>query len=227
MSLIRLVVFDVDGTLVRVKSSWGYLHRYFGVEREAQKYMRMFEEGEISYIDWMRLDTELWIKARGGRVHRSEIIDALSKVEIDPDAPRLFRELRRRRVFIALVSSGIDLLVRRIATELGADAWVANRLLFDREGFLVPGGSPLVGVDKAPAVKRIAAELGVPLDATAYVGDSHWDASAMRAVAYPIAVGDDPRLNGVAKIRVERLGQVLEVLKPVLPKPIDGKPWLG
>ena len=154
----------------------------------------------------------LWIKAVGGKLHRNTITSLLARVELNPEAKPLVRALRRRGIRIALVSSGIDLLVRRIATELGVDAWTANKLEFDREGYLKPGGVPLVGVDKSKAVYRIASELGASLDASAYVGDSFWDVSAMRLVGLPIAYGDDPSLDEVAKVRVKRLSDVLEVV---------------
>ncbi|MCE4610721.1 MAG: HAD-IB family phosphatase [Desulfurococcales archaeon] len=209
---LQLVFFDVDGVLVNVKSSWEYLHRSFGVLEEARKVKRLFEEGAIDYVEWMRRDTMLWIKAAGGKVHRSVIIDLLSRIEVNPEARPLFRALRKRGIRIALVSSGIDLLVRRVAVELGVDAWAANKLEFDREGFLKPGGVPLVGVDKSRVVYRIANELGASLRASAYVGDSRWDASAMKVVGLPIAYGDDPSLDGVAKARVKRLSDILEVI---------------
>ncbi len=213
MPAIRLVVFDVDGVLVPIKSSWGYIHRRLGVEREAREVMRLFEEGRIDYLEWMRLDTMLWVRASGGRLHRDELRRLLDEVPVRHEAYEAVRRLRRMRLRVALVSSGIDLLVRRVAYELGADAWASNRLLFDKNGYLVPGGSPLVGVDKAPVVARIAGELGVGLEEVAYVGDSRWDASAMKAVALPIAFNDGGELDGVAKVRVSSLLDVPEVVR--------------
>ncbi len=213
---VKLVIFDVDGVLVDVKSSWGFLHEWFGVAEEARRIREMFEKGEIDYVKWMKLDTALWVRARGGRLHRSEILDALSNVRVLPEAVEVARWIKRRGLYLALVSSGIDLLVRRVAAELGADAWAANKLSFDKEGYLVPGGVPLVGVDKAPVVKRISWELGVDPREAVFVGDSRWDASAMRVVGYGIAVGDDPELAKVARFRVRSVGEVKEVIEVIL-----------
>ncbi len=213
---VKLVIFDVDGVLVDVKSSWGFLHEWFGVAEEARRIREMFERGEIDYVKWMELDTALWVRARGGRLHRSEILEALSNVRVLPEAVEVARWIKRRGLYLALVSSGIDLLVRRVAAELGADAWAANKLSFDKEGYLVPGGVPLVGVDKAPVVKRISWELGVDPREAVFVGDSRWDASAMKVVGYGIAVGDDPELAKVARFRVRSVGEVKEVIEAIL-----------
>jgi len=213
---IKLVIFDVDGVLVNVKSSWGFLHEWFGVAEEAARVRRLFEEGAIDYVKWMELDTSLWIRARGGRLHRRELVEALSHVKLVPGALDVARWARRRGLRLALVSSGVDLLVRRVASELGVDAWVANKLVFDKEGYLVPGGVPLVGVDKAPAVRRISWELGVNPREAVFVGDSAWDASAMKAVGYGVAVGDDPVLAGVARFRVKSVGELRGVLESIM-----------
>ncbi len=205
---IAIVLFDMDGVLARIKSSWAYLHKYFGVDREAEEIKRLYEEGRIDYIEWMRLDTSLWAKARGGCVPRSELEEALSRVPIDPYLPRLGYELHRRGLLIGIVSSGIDLLARRVARRLGADVWVANRLSFDKRGCLVPGGVPLVGTDKVPVTRRILGELGIPPERAMFVGDSVFDRSVMRLVGYPVAYGDCPKLDGVAKCRVYRLDEI-------------------
>jgi len=210
------VLFDMDGVLVPVKSSWAYLHRYFGVEKEAERVKRLFEEGKIDYVKWMELDTSLWIKARGGCIHYREIADALSRVPIDPEAPKVARELHRRGIVIGIVSGGIDILARRVAHAVGADVWVANRLLFDKRGCLRPGGVPLVGGEKSGVVRRVLGELGVPPGNAMFVGDSKWDAGAMRVVGYPVAYGGScPELDRVARYRVRSLGEVVELVDKI------------
>ncbi|MCE4613737.1 MAG: HAD-IB family phosphatase [Desulfurococcales archaeon] len=182
---VRLVVFDMDGVLVDVHSSWEYLHKKFGVEERARAYKRLFEEGRISYEDWMRLDVSLWIEARG-RVHKSELEALLAPIRPRSDAVETVRSLRGLGVYMSIVSGGIDLLARRIARELGIGEWRANILSFDEEGYLQPGGDPLVGVDKSRAVKEVAEKFGVALEETMFVGDSKWDLPALRIVGHPV-----------------------------------------
>ncbi len=195
MRRIKIVFFDVDGVLTPVKSSWGYIHRYFGVEEEAVKAVKLFEEGRISYEEWMRFDTSLWIRAAGGRLHRSVLARIVAGIPLREGAREIAARLHRRGVIVALVSAGVDLLVQRVAREVGADVYVSPRLRWDKRGYLLPGGHPLVTPagrhGKAWAVRRIAGEYGVPLSRAVYVGDSKWDAEAMKAVAYPIAFGDE------------------------------------
>ncbi len=216
MACIRLVVFDMDGVLVPIKSSWGYIHKHFGVEEEAQRYLRMFSEGKIDYLEWMRLDTELWVKAAGGRLHRSRLQEILERVPLVEGVEEVMLRLRRMGKRIALLTGGVDLLARRVARIIGADAWAANVLSFDKHGYLIPGGAPIVGVDKVRALKRIIYELGSIPEATAYVGDSMWDAPAMRLVGYPILVGEgDEVVRRVARYRIRRLVELPGLIEEV------------
>jgi phosphoserine phosphatase len=217
---IKIVFFDVDGVLTLEKSSWGYLHRVFGVEEEARRAAKLFEEGRIGYEEWMRLDTSLWIKAAGGRLHRRVLQEALAKIPIRPGAPELVSWLHRRGVIVALVSSGVDLLVQRVAREVGADVYASPRLRWDKRGYLLPGGHPLVTPTgprgKAWAIRRIAGEYGVSLEESVFVGDSKWDAEAMRAVRYPIAFGEECReLDKVALCRVASMEELRRRLEEI------------
>jgi len=42
MKKLRLVVFDVDGTLIKVESSWQHLHEQLGTWDRGRKYAEQF-----------------------------------------------------------------------------------------------------------------------------------------------------------------------------------------
>ncbi len=217
MKYIKIVFFDVDGVLTEEKSSWGYVHRFFGVEEEAAEAIRLFMEGKISYEEWMRFDTSLWVRAAGGRLHRAQLSRILAGIPIRRGARELVSWLHRRGVIVALVSAGVDLLVQRVAREVGADVYVSPRLRWDKRGYLIPGGHPLITPTgprgKAWAMRRIAGEYGVSLGEAVFVGDSRWDMDAMRAVRYPIAFGRDCKeLDAVAICRVASMEELRERL---------------
>ncbi|MEB3816428.1 MAG: HAD-IB family phosphatase [Desulfurococcales archaeon] len=218
MRRIKIVFFDVDGVLTTVRSSWEYVHRRLGVLEEAKRGVRLFEEGLIDYEGWMRYDTSLWIKAAGGRLHRSLLYSILSEIPIRSGARELVSWLHKHGVIVALVSAGVDLLVQRVAAEIGADVYVSPRLRWDKRGYLIAGGHPLITPTgkrgKAWALKRIAGEYGVSLNEAVYVGDSRWDKEAMSVVAYPIAFGDEcPELDEVALCRVRSMPELREAIE--------------
>ncbi|MEM0341057.1 MAG: HAD-IB family phosphatase [Acidilobaceae archaeon] len=216
-SKLKLVIFDVDGVLTSVRNSWGFVHEVLGVSNKAKENFKLFLENKISYAKWMELDTRLWIEARGGRLHKSELLEVFSHIEIDSAARPVFDWLKKKNLKTALVSGGVDLWVERVAQVVEADYWLANKLSFDKEGYLVPGGIPIVGVWKDDAVKRIASHLNVSLSETMFIGDSIWDAPAMRIVGYPVGYGLKAReeLKGIARYFINSLSELPNLIEAI------------
>ncbi|MEB3789795.1 MAG: HAD-IB family phosphatase [Desulfurococcales archaeon] len=211
---IKMVLFDMDGVLVPIKSSWEYIHKLLGVDEDARKLIDQFEKGEINYIQWMELDTGLWVRATNGELTIWKLREMFEHVQVRETAVKIAKWLRRKGIVIGIVSAGIDLLAKRVAEEIGADIWLANQLSYDKRGRLIPGGKPLVGVRKDRVVKRIAGEYGVPLSNVMFVGDSVWDKEAMSIVGYPVIYGDcqHPELENVAKYRISCLDELPDLI---------------
>ncbi len=184
---IRAVVLDVDGVVVPIKSSWQHVHEALGTYEVTRLHEKLYTSGRIGYWEWMYLDTLSWLEARPG-ITRWELERILS-VEIPREIIDWVRRLRRCGLRVALLSGGIDLLVARIASILGVDAWESPRLEFDPWGRLVPGGYPsVVAGRKSETLRRLLARLGVDLSETVYIGDSRWDVDAMKECCMSIAV---------------------------------------
>jgi len=196
---IRLVVFDVDGVLVPIKSSWRYVHEALGTLDAASVNYELFRRGVIGYWEWMYLDTLAWIEARPG-LTRWDLEGLFERVGLVPGAKNAVERLRREGIVPVIVSGGVDVLVSRVARELGVKHWVSPMLAFDPWGRLVPGGEPRLEADrKDRAVLSIARRLGFSLREVAFVGDSVWDLRGMREACLAIAVNSsDSRVLGEA-----------------------------
>jgi len=215
---VKVIVFDMDGVLVTCRSSWRKLHLHFGSEaiiNEANDASR-FRNGEISYLEWMRRDTEAIIKANGGKVTREEIEEALKDIEIDKDAPKVVSYAKMKGIKTVIVSGGIDILANRLKRTLGIDYVYANKLIFNSLGELLPGGIEVVNpLKKSDILRELSSELDIPLSKFMYIGDSEWDKDALEFVGYPVFYKRDsdspPQIKGL--IVIERLGEVIEVLQ--------------
>ncbi|MCE4623328.1 MAG: HAD-IB family phosphatase [Caldisphaeraceae archaeon] len=212
---IRLVAFDVDGVLTEEESSWGYMHEHFKTEGDAVGNYERFKKGEIDYLGWMESDTRLWIEKSGGKLRRDEIARILSKIRLRDGAQEVSICLHKKRKIVVLISGGIDILVSMVAEKVGADYWFSNSLRFDKNGYLKPGGIPIVGCDKQKVLKRLLAYLDIKPYEVMYVGDSEWDYSAMEIVGYPVVFGNDPLLKRIAKYRIENLLDVCNILEMI------------
>jgi phosphoserine phosphatase len=178
---LRLIVFDLDGVLVDIESSWQLVHRAFGTDNEEnfQRYL----SGAIDYQEFMRSDIRLW-----GRPHITQIQSILDKAPIMATAPSVMIELKRRGYKTAIISSGISLLADRIKTTLGVDHSYANQLLVNEDGWLTGEGEENVGlVNKDVVLKKLKEEEGADSRQCIVLGDSQFDIPLFREAGLTIA----------------------------------------
>jgi len=167
---IRLVVFDLDGTLTPVNSLWEYLHEEFGTWDQGKIAAQKYKRGEISYKEWAETDAKCWAGAPVSR-----IMKVLEPIPYRQGVRDVFRSLKERKVKTAIISAGLSLLADKAATELGADFTLSNELQTN-DGHLT--GKIMVKVavnEKKQIVEQIATKLGIALDEVALIGDQAFD----------------------------------------------------
>ena len=167
---LQLIVFDMDGTLTQVESTWRYLHESLGTWRIGRRSAEDFCSGFISYTEWARNDAKAW---QGTSLNKVQQLFA--SVPYTLGAKEAISELVGHRIQVALVSAGISFLADRTATQLGIQFAIANELIH-RDGRLT--GEVKVNVsltDKADIVRRIAEDNEIRLEACAAIGDASYD----------------------------------------------------
>ena len=167
---LRMVVFDLDGTLTPVDSLWRYLHDAFGTWGQAKDAAQKYRRGEISYKAWAETDAHYWAGAP-----LAQMKDILEEIPYGEGVREVFNELRKREVKTVILSAGLSILAEKAAKELGADLSIANELRTEK-GRLT--GEVIVKVavnSKQEIIERLASQLNVPLQDVALVGDRGFD----------------------------------------------------
>lgn len=202
--MVRLIAFDLEGTLVKSVSSWVELHKRFGTWEKGKEYAEMFFSGEIDYVEWAELDASLW---RGHT--REEILEWANSVEYMEGAKELIEFLRENDFKIAILSSGLMCLAGRIARELGVDYVYANELVFDEKGIVTGKVNPLVDFKSKGVILRELKEKLRP-ELTVAVGDGYNDLSMFREADVAIAINPHEGVEGDHV--VESLREVKEII---------------
>ena len=95
----------------------------------------MFLDGKITEEEFVEHDIRLW-KSVKSDIHRDDIMKCYSGVGLMKGARDVVEELQNRGIYVAIVSSGVDLFVGAIANMLKVDDWAANGFEWDEDGFL-------------------------------------------------------------------------------------------
>jgi phosphoserine phosphatase len=204
---VKLAAFDLDGTVLEHNSSWVAIHRHFGTEHIGSASLRLYTEGKIDYREFMRRDISSWPKG----VSRDEITGVLSNYRLRREAPDVFEELRSRGIPTALVTSGIDILAKRVAKELQIDYWLANGLRFDKEGRLFPRGVGRVDpTRKDLAYRRLLKRVGVPSKKTIAVGDTIYDLAFLKSAGLGFMLAHTTRVPDPEIIHISKLTEIFD-----------------
>ncbi len=206
---MRLIVMDVDSTLIQGEVI-EMLAVHAGCEEEVARITELAMRGEIDFADSLR-----------DRVALLEGLDAgaLDKVyddlELAPGARTTVRVLKRLGYRFAIVSGGFSRLTDRLAADLGIDFSLANELeVVDGKltGRLV--GAIVDRATKAEALRRFAAECGVPVSATIAIGDGANDLDMLNAAGLGIAFNAKPMVQEAAhaSVNVPYMDAVLYLL---------------
>lgn len=211
---LKLVAFDMDGTLVDVVSSWAFVHAHFGANNDEA--VRAFMNNEIDDVEFVRRDLKLWHEAAPS-ISMADLRDILKDVPIMPGASELMASLRERGILTAIVSGGLSVLADRVKEELGMDYALANTFNTDANGVLVSGRIIVPVKRKEEILRGLQKRLGVTREETASVGNSEIDVGLFRASRIGVAFcpQDATVIAGASVIVKDKdLRGVISVLKP-------------
>jgi len=176
--------FDLDGTLTTHRSSWQFLHEHFGTWSEyGEQLQGRFFAGEITYAQWCGHDAKPWVG-----MTRGQLVEAGRGIAYADGARETVAELRANGVTVFLLSMGLNVVVERVAGELGIETWVANELCFNGERFTGEVRVHIGWGEKGRVAQRLMRERGLPPERAVAVGDSESDLSMFAIVGKSIAV---------------------------------------
>ena len=171
MQNIKLVIFDLNETLIK-ENTWKDLNLALGIPlEEDQRLFRQYRNKEISYLEWQKTVLERYKKYANPTKNRIEKI--IFNYHFLPGAKNAVKYLQNKGYILAIISGSIDSLVKKVAQELGIKYHHANNsFVFNKNGTLQ---DIKVENDEGPAklkhLREICRKLGISLNNCACVGD--------------------------------------------------------
>ncbi|MGW6378013.1 phosphoserine phosphatase SerB [Rhodococcus sp. NPDC055112] len=189
----RLIVFDVDSTLVQGEVI-EMLAARAGKEEEVRAVTEAAMRGEIDFTE--SLHQRVAVLAG---LDASVIDEVGESLELTPGARTTIRTLRRLGFHCGVVSGGFRQVIEGLAHELELDFVEANTLeIVDGKltGRVI--GDVVDRAAKAVALRKFAAQSGVAMEQTVAVGDGANDIDMLNAAGLGVAFNAKPALREVA-----------------------------
>jgi phosphoserine phosphatase len=189
----RLVVFDVDSTLIQGEVI-EMLGAHAGVEPEIREITEAAMRGELNFTESLERRVAL---LEG--LPASAIDEVAASIELTPGARTTIRTLKRMGFKTGVVSGGFTQVIGGLVEELGLDFAAANELeIVDGKltGRVV--GDVVDRAGKAKVLRRFAGEYDIPLEQCVAVGDGANDIDMLSAAGMGVAFNAKPALREVA-----------------------------
>lgn len=189
----RLIVFDVDSTLIQGEVIEMLADRA-GAGAAVAAITDAAMRGEIDFAESLhqRVATLAGLPA--------EVLDEVAdQVELTPGARTTIRTLRRLGFHCGVVSGGFRQVIEPLAHELMLDFVAANELEIIDGHLTGRVVGPVVDrAGKAKALRDFANQAGVPMEQTVAVGDGANDIDMLNAAGLGVAFNAKPALREVA-----------------------------
>jgi len=179
---LKLVAFDLDGTLIRPRSSWKYLHQKLGTWEMAKPNAELFYDKKITWEEWANRDAKLW---KG--ISTDEVERIARNCPITRGAKETVHRLRERDFALAIISGGLFLFAKRVGQELKIPYIFANKL--NSEDGILTGEvvNSVTQTNKCELLSLLLERIGLSLRQTVAIGDDFTMIPMFKTVGLSIA----------------------------------------
>jgi len=206
---LRLIVMDVDSTLIRDEVI-DLLAARAGAAEAVAKVTAAAMRGELDFAASLRERVGLLAGLDAG------VLDAVrDELRLTAGARTLIGTLSGLGYKFGIVSGGFDQVIAPLAAELGIGYVAANSLEIVAGKLTGRLSGPVIDrAGKAAALRRFAADAGVPLSQTVAVGDGANDLDMIAAAGLGIAFNAKPVVRDAAdtSLSVPYLDAILYLL---------------
>lgn len=203
-----IAFFDVDGTLLNSTIAHCYiwlrtssLHpilRFFWIIGFIPKVIYYLILDRISRPQFNRVFYRNYhgMDVEAVKTLATDMFNNYLRHRIYPEAISQIEEHREQGDQIVLLTGSLDFIVHPIAEFFGADAVLAPKLVeFGGKFAGELTTEPLIGEQKAIAMKKFSEQTDIPLEICYAYGDSQSDLPMLDAVGYPVAVNPSKGLR--------------------------------
>lgn len=209
MAKIKLVVFDMDGTLLRPRSCWAYIHEHFGTDNSEM--LEKYIKHKINDQEFVKSDISLWQQKSDKKVDEKYINSILDEIKPIEGAEKLVTQLHKKGIETVFLTGGIQFLADKWAKKWNMKKALGNELIDGEHGYLIAKINAS-GHAKGPVMEKLLKEMNLEQENVAAVGDTVVDVPMFERAGLSIAVNTDKE-EVFGKADYHHNGKLIELAK--------------
>ncbi len=209
MAKIKLVVFDMDGTLLRPRSCWAYIHEHFGTDNSEM--LEKYIKHKINDQEFVKSDISLWQQKSDKKVDEKYINSILDEIKPIEGAEQLVTQLHKKGIETVFLTGGIQFLADKWAKKWNMKKALGNELIDGDNGHLIAKINAS-GHAKGPVMEKLLKEMNLEQENVAAVGDTVVDVPMFERAGLSIAVNTDKE-EVFGKADYHHNGKLIELAK--------------
>ena len=190
MSNIKLVVFDMDGTLLQPRSCWAYIHEHFGTDNTEM--LNKYIQNKITDQEFVKADVRLWEMNSDKIINERYINTILDEIEPVDGAEELIAGLHSKGIETIFLTGGITFLADKWAKKWNMKKPLANDLIDGKDGHLMVHVNAS-GHAKGPVMDQLLRKMELSKENVAAVGDTVVDLPLFERAGLSIAVNTNQK----------------------------------
>ena len=209
MAKIKLVVFDMDGTLLRPRSCWAYIHKHFGTDNSEM--LEKYIKHKIDDKEFVKSDISLWQEKSDKKIDEKYINSILDEIKPIEGAEKLVTQLHKKGIETVFLTGGIQFLADKWAKKWNMKKALGNELIDGDNGHLIAIINAS-GHAKGPVMEKLLKEMNLEQENVAAVGDTVVDVPMFERAGLSIAVNTDKE-EVFGKADYHHNGKLIELAK--------------
>ena len=210
-----IIFFDCDGVLVS-DPLWPKLHKTIGLNDDLdKKWWDEYYGGVITNEQWVKNVADFYRKKK---LDKKLFEKVLSEIKFNPEAFEIFNYLKEQKILTAIISSGIDYYIKKVAKVLNPDYWRANATFhFDKKG-LFTHWDYLTDDNRTKVIQvnEICEELKIKPTETIFVGDTDNDLEAFKLTKHGVLYkGKNEKHIEFAWMTIDNLMEIKDIIEQI------------
>ncbi len=212
-SKFKLVVFDMDGTLLNGRGIFIIAEKYGFVD----ELWRLIKDNALEYY---QRSIEIAKLSKNYKV--DEYLDIFRKIKIQPNVEKIIKILKKKKMICAIATDSYNILADDLKNKLNFDYAFANNLITD-EGVikgeleihnksLIPDfvSGNIYSICKSKVLEDLCKKHGFSVDQTIAIGDGKVDAGMIKKAGLGIAFNAPDKVNKIADVVTNDLKEILK-----------------